>query len=81
MKGLIFIQACSGVANDVEGVTNGYKSIRSVALSTHPIYKYKMRCFLTSMKRKLNVLARFSRNLINEIVDCNSEELLRIIFR
>ncbi|XP_076651754.1 coiled-coil domain-containing protein 142 [Halictus rubicundus] len=80
------VQACdlevyNGVANDVEEVTNGYKSICSETLSLHPIYKYKMRYFLTSMKRKLNVLARFSRNLINEMVDCRSEELLRIVFR
>ncbi|XP_078032819.1 coiled-coil domain-containing protein 142 [Augochlora pura] len=75
------LEVCNGVANDVEEAMNGYKSICSTSLSPHPIYRHKMRYFLTSMKRKLNVLARFSRNLINEIVDCRNEELLRVVFR
>ncbi|XP_050483615.1 uncharacterized protein LOC126870172 [Bombus huntii] len=69
------------VANDLEEITKGYKSISTTSLSTHLIYKYKMRHFLTILKRKLNVLVRFTSNLINEIVDCKSDELLRIIFR
>ncbi|KOX80150.1 hypothetical protein WN51_08327 [Melipona quadrifasciata] len=68
------------IANDLEERTNEYKSLSTMSLSTHPIYKYKMYHFLTMLKRKLNVLARFTRNLINEIVDCKSDELLRIIF-
>ncbi|XP_076632201.1 coiled-coil domain-containing protein 142 [Colletes latitarsis] len=79
-------QACDletyqGVANDLEEVTKEHKSVCTVTLSAHPIYKYKMRHFLTALKRKLNVLAKFTRNLIIEIVDCKNEELLRIIFR
>ncbi|XP_054013894.1 coiled-coil domain-containing protein 142 [Hylaeus anthracinus] len=79
-------QACDlegykGVAKDLEEVTKQYTSVCSVTLSKHPIYKYKMRHFLTALKRKVNVLARFTRNLITEIVDCKSEELLRVVFR
>lgn len=70
-----------GVANDLEDVMKEYKSICTVTLSTHPIYKFKMCHFLTQLKRKINTLARFVKNLINEIVDCNSDELLRVIFR
>ncbi|XP_076376723.1 coiled-coil domain-containing protein 142 isoform X1 [Megalopta genalis] len=75
------LEVCNGVANDVEEAMNGYKSICSASLSPHPIYRHKTRYFLMSTKRKLNVLARFTRNLINEIVDCRSEELLRLVFR
>nr|XP_034179942.1 coiled-coil domain-containing protein 142 isoform X2 [Osmia lignaria] len=79
-------QACDlevykGVANDLEDVMKEYKSICNVTLSTHPIYKFKMRHFLIQLKRKMNTLARFVKNLINEIVDCNSDELLTVIFR
>ncbi|XP_043790802.1 coiled-coil domain-containing protein 142 [Apis laboriosa] len=71
----------NGIANDLEEMKEEYKSISTMNLSAHPIYNYKMRHFLMMLKRKLNVLARFTRNLINEIVDCKSDELLRIIFR
>ncbi|XP_006609360.1 coiled-coil domain-containing protein 142 [Apis dorsata] len=71
----------NGIANDLEEMKEEYKSISTMSLSAHPIYNYKMRHFLMMLKRKLNVLARFTRNLINEIVDCKSDELLRIIFR
>ncbi|XP_076677163.1 uncharacterized protein LOC143373635 isoform X2 [Andrena cerasifolii] len=86
IQGITDVQACDlqvyeGVANHLEEATKEYKSICSMALSSHPIYKHKMRHFLTALMRKLNVLARFTRNLINEIVDCKSVELLRIIFR
>ncbi|CAD1475157.1 unnamed protein product, partial [Heterotrigona itama] len=69
------------IANDLEERTKEYKSVSTMSLSTHPIYKYKMCHFSMMLKRKLNVLARFTRNLITEIVDCKSDELLRIIFR
>ncbi|XP_043265993.1 uncharacterized protein LOC122405375 [Colletes gigas] len=75
------LEAYQGVANDLEEVTKEHKSVCTVTLSAHPIYKYKMRHFLTALKRKLNVLAKFTRNLITEIVDCKNEELIRIIFR
>ncbi|XP_003708560.2 coiled-coil domain-containing protein 142 isoform X2 [Megachile rotundata] len=80
------VQACDlevykGVANDLEEAMNEYKLICTVTLSAHPIYKFKMCHFLTQLKRKMNTLARFTKNLINEIVDCNSDELLRVIFR
>ncbi|KOC70967.1 Coiled-coil domain-containing protein 142 [Habropoda laboriosa] len=75
------LEVCKGVANDLEEATEQYRSICTINLTTHPIYRYKIRHFLTLLKRKLNVLARFNRNLINEIVDCNSDQLLRIIFR
>ncbi|KAK1122726.1 hypothetical protein K0M31_009170 [Melipona bicolor] len=77
----VVFQVYKRIANDLEERTNEYKSLSTMSLSTHPIYKYKMYHFLTMLKRKLNVLARFTRNLINEIVDCKSDELLRIIFR
>ncbi|CAK9824523.1 Coiled-coil domain-containing protein 142 [Anthophora retusa] len=75
------LEVCKGVANELEETTILYKSISTTSLSSHPIYQYKMRHFLMLLKRKLNVLARFIRNLINEIVDCKSDELLRVIFR
>ncbi|CAK9795256.1 Coiled-coil domain-containing protein 142 [Anthophora plagiata] len=75
------LEVCKGVANELEETTILYKSISTTSLSAHPIYQYKMRHFLTLLKRKLNVLARFTRNLVNEIVDCKSDELLRVIFR
>lgn len=75
------IKVYSGIANNLEEMKEEYKSISTTSLSAHPIYNYKMRHFLMTLKRKLNVLARFTRNLINEIVDCKSDELLRIIFR
>lgn len=78
---VFWIQVYKRIANDLEERTKEYKSLSTMSLSTHPIYKYKMYHFLTMLKRKLNVLARFTRNLINEIVDCKSDELLRIIFR
>ncbi|XP_028521435.1 coiled-coil domain-containing protein 142 [Apis cerana] len=75
------IKVYNGIANDLEEMKEEYKSISTPSLSAHPIYNYKMRYFLMILKRKLNILARFTRNLINEIVDCKSDELLRIIFR
>ncbi|XP_076173547.1 coiled-coil domain-containing protein 142 [Ptiloglossa arizonensis] len=75
------LEVYQSVANDLEEVVEEYKSVSSVTLSAHSIYRYKMRHFLTELKRKLNVLARFTRNLITEIVDCKTEELLRLIFR
>ncbi|XP_012345486.1 coiled-coil domain-containing protein 142 [Apis florea] len=75
------IKIYNGIANDLEEIKEEYKSISTTSVSAHPIYNYKMRHFLMMLKRKLNVLARFVRNLINEIVDCKSDELLKIIFR
>ncbi|XP_015434914.1 PREDICTED: coiled-coil domain-containing protein 142 [Dufourea novaeangliae] len=75
------LEACGNIASDLGEVTKRYKPISTMTLSSHPIYKYKMRHYLVSMKRKLNVLARSTRNLINEIVDCKSEELLRVVFK
>lgn len=49
--------------------------------TTHPIYKYKMQHFSTILKRKHNVVAKFTRNLISEIVDSKTDEILRIIFK
>ncbi|XP_076241488.1 uncharacterized protein LOC143183696 [Calliopsis andreniformis] len=86
MQDITDVQACDlqvyeGLAEDLEEVTKEYKLVCSVTISTHPVYKYKMCHFLAALKRKLNVLARFIRNLINEIVDCKSEGHFRIIFR
>lgn len=75
------MQIYNGIANDLEEIKEEYKSISTTNISAHPIYNYKMRHFLMMLKRKLNVLARFVRNLINEIVDCKSDELLKTIFR
>lgn len=75
------MQVYKGVANDLKETMEDYKSITTISLAIHPIYKYKMRYCLMIMKRKMNILARFVRNLINEIVDCKSDELLRVIFR
>lgn len=59
-----------------------YKSTCSLGeLSSHPIYKYKMNYLSTILKRKLNVVAKFTRDLITGIVDCKCEENIRIVFR
>ncbi|XP_032680004.1 coiled-coil domain-containing protein 142 [Odontomachus brunneus] len=50
-------------------------------LSTHPIYKYKVNHLSVVLKRKLNVVAKFTRNLITDIVDCKNDEIIKIIFR
>ncbi|CAL7938036.1 unnamed protein product [Xylocopa violacea] len=75
------LEVYTEIANDLDETAKEYKAIGTVALSTHPIYKYKMRHILTISRRKLRVLARFTRNLVNEIVDCKTDELLRIVFR
>ncbi|XP_017752362.1 PREDICTED: coiled-coil domain-containing protein 142 [Eufriesea mexicana] len=69
------------VANDLKEMMEDYILISTISLDIQPIYKYKMRHCLMIMKRKVNILARFVRNLINEIVDCKNDELLRVIFR
>lgn len=50
-------------------------------LSTHPIYKYKVKHLSMILKRKLNVVAKFTRNLITDIIDGKNEENIRIVFR
>ncbi|XP_066581937.1 coiled-coil domain-containing protein 142 [Prorops nasuta] len=47
----------------------------------HPIYLYKSERILCNLKRKLNVLAKFTRRLINDIVDCKTDEILTMVFR
>ena len=68
--------------DSLEELIKSYKSTcNSGELSTHPIYKYKMNHLSMILKRKLNVVAKFTQDLITGVVDCKSEENIRIVFR
>ncbi|EFN79178.1 coiled-coil domain-containing protein 142 [Harpegnathos saltator] len=68
--------------DSLEELMESYKSTSSPGdLGTHPIYRYKMNHLSMVLKRKLNVVAKFTRNLIIDIVDCKNEEIIRTVFR
>ncbi|XP_026827107.1 coiled-coil domain-containing protein 142 [Ooceraea biroi] len=70
------------VIDSLEELIVNYKSACSLGeLSSHPIYKYKIHHLSTILKHKLNVVAKFTRDLITGIVDCKTEENIRIVFR
>lgn len=69
-----FIESLNELIND-------YRAVWGVVDPAHPVYKYKVKHLSTELKRKLNVVAKFTRNLLFEIVDCKSDEYLRMIFR
>ncbi|XP_029172330.1 coiled-coil domain-containing protein 142 [Nylanderia fulva] len=70
------------ILDSLEELIRNYKlTCNPKELSTHPIYKYKMNHLSIILKRKLNVVAKFIQDLITNIVDCKSEENIRITFR
>ncbi|XP_035725990.1 uncharacterized protein LOC118443320 isoform X2 [Vespa mandarinia] len=70
------------IIDNLEDITKSYKSLfNGMTETTHPIYKYKVQHFSMILKRKHNVVAKFTRNLIIEIVDSKTDEILRIIFK
>ncbi|XP_012222810.1 coiled-coil domain-containing protein 142 [Linepithema humile] len=70
------------VVDNLEELIENYKLTCSPKeLSSHPIYKYKINYLLMILKRKLNIVAKFTRDLITAIVDCKNEENIRIVFR
>lgn len=70
------------VIDSLEELIESYKSIcDSEELSSHLIYKYKIDHLSMILKRKLNVIAKFTQDLINDIVDCKNDENIRIVFR
>ncbi|XP_017886413.1 coiled-coil domain-containing protein 142 isoform X2 [Ceratina calcarata] len=73
-----------GIANDLREIVKEYESIGAAAsknFDSHPIYAYKMRNFSAVLKRKMKVLAKLVRNLIDTIVDRDADEMIEIIFR
>ncbi|XP_050449339.1 coiled-coil domain-containing protein 142 [Cataglyphis hispanica] len=70
------------VIENLEELIKNYELIcKSGELSNHVIYKYKMNHLSLILKRKLNVVAKFTQDLITDIVDYKSEENIRIVFR
>jgi len=69
------------VIDNLEELIESYKlTCNPEELSSHPIYKYKINYLSIALKRKLNIIAKFIQNLINEIVDYKNENI-RIVFR
>ncbi|XP_071556235.1 coiled-coil domain-containing protein 142 [Temnothorax nylanderi] len=70
------------VTDSLEELIENYKSMcNSAELSNHPIYKYKINHLSMVLKRKLNIIAKFIQDLINDIIDCKNDENIRIVFR
>lgn len=70
------------VTDSLEELIESYKSTCNLGeLSNHLIYKYKINHLSMVLKRKLNVIAKFIQDLINDIVDCKNDENIRIVFR
>ncbi|XP_024889105.1 coiled-coil domain-containing protein 142 isoform X2 [Temnothorax curvispinosus] len=70
------------VTYSLEELIENYKSMyNSAELSNHPIYKYKINHLSMVLKRKLNIIAKFIQDLINDIIDCKNDENIRIVFR
>lgn len=68
--------------DNLEELLERYKSTcNPEELSSHLIYKYKINHLSMILKRKLNVIAKFTQDLINDIVDCKNDENIRIVFR
>lgn len=75
-------QVFEEVIDSLEELLEGYKSTSNLGeLSSHLIYKYKINHLSMVLKRKLNVIAKFTQDLINDIVDCKNDENIRIVFR
>ncbi|XP_077273252.1 uncharacterized protein LOC143903492 isoform X1 [Temnothorax americanus] len=70
------------VTDSLEELIENYKSMcNSAELSNHPIYKYKVNHLSMVLKRKLNIIAKFVQDLINDIIDCKNDKNIRIVFR
>ncbi|KAG5307288.1 CC142 protein, partial [Acromyrmex insinuator] len=70
------------VIDSLEELIESYKlTCNPEELSSHPIYKYKINHLSIVLKRKLNIIAKFVQNLINDIVDYKNDENIRIVFR
>lgn len=79
---LCALQIFEDVIDNLEQLIGSYKSTSSPGeLDAHPIYKYKVNHLSMVLKRKLNVVAKFTRNFITDIVNCKSEEIIRMVFR
>lgn len=75
-------QVFEEVIDSLKELIESYKSTCNLAeLTNHPIYKYKINHLSMVLKRKLNVIAKFTQDLINDIVDCKNDENIRIVFR
>lgn len=80
--GLRVSQVFEEVIDSLEELIESYKSTCNPGeLSSHPIYKYKINHLSMVLKRKLNVIAKFTQDLIKDIVDCKNDENIRIVFR
>lgn len=76
------LQVFEEMIDNLEELIQSYDSTcKSGELSTHLIYKYKINHLSIILKRKLNVVAKFIQDLITSILDCKSEENIRIVFR
>lgn len=76
------LQVFEEVIDSLEELIESYKSTCNPSeLSNHPIYKYKINHLSMILKRKLNVIAKFAQDLINDIVDCKNDENIRIVFK
>ncbi|XP_012267133.2 coiled-coil domain-containing protein 142 [Athalia rosae] len=69
------------ILTSLEALLKDYESIKQVAYQKHPVHKYKVEHFKTLIKRRLNVVAKITRDLINDILDCKHDVLLNSIFR
>lgn len=79
---MYILQIFEEVIDNLTELIKSYKPLcNSKELSTHLIYKYKVNHLSMVLKRRFNVVARFTRNLITEIVDCRNEEIIKIVFR
>lgn len=79
---LCTLQVFEDIIDNLEELIGSYKLTSNTGeLGTHPIYKYKVNHLSMVLKRKLNVVAKFTRNLITDIVDCKSEGIIRVVLR
>ncbi|XP_033219207.1 coiled-coil domain-containing protein 142 [Belonocnema kinseyi] len=65
----------------LEKYAEDYRLIWKSGETSHPVYKAKVQHIKMNLQRSLNVVAKFIRNLIYDIMDCKNDEFLRIIFR
>ncbi|XP_043481011.1 uncharacterized protein LOC122510434 isoform X2 [Leptopilina heterotoma] len=65
----------------LEKCIEDYRSIWKSGETSQPVYKAKVQHIKTSLQRNLNVVAKFIRNLIYDIMDLKNDEFLKIIFR
>ncbi|KAG7190741.1 hypothetical protein KM043_006813 [Ampulex compressa] len=76
------LEVYDDIINDSENIAEAYRTTcNAPSISAHPVFGRKMYHFLYTLKLRINVVAKFIRNLINEIVDSRNEDMLVIIFR